>query len=177
MLSDLPLPVVIGAVSNKRNEILLIRRSKEPYRNHWALPGGKWKLGESLSEALRREFLEETNHSLQNVQLAAIISETLIDENVNLLNHFLLFFCLCTTDTTKGDIETEAGVCCWFSNGNMKDLLIVPTDRKLIETYLLSQDDLSSTIHFYDAELQALPYNKYELRAFYDYAEDNTNGR
>ncbi len=40
--------------------ILLVLRGKNPYINHWTLPGGTVSWGEPLVEALRREVMEET---------------------------------------------------------------------------------------------------------------------
>lgn len=44
-----------------RLSILLIKRKKHPFMNHWAIPGGFVNLDESLKEAAYRELQEETN--------------------------------------------------------------------------------------------------------------------
>ncbi|MCM3030443.1 MULTISPECIES: NUDIX hydrolase [unclassified Niallia] len=40
--------------------LLVIHKSQGPYRNRFDLPGGSLEEGESLAEAIDREFLEET---------------------------------------------------------------------------------------------------------------------
>jgi 8-oxo-dGTP diphosphatase len=53
----------VGGVSGlvvSDGKVLLIRRGKEPYKDHWSLPGGGVEPGETLREAVRREVLEET---------------------------------------------------------------------------------------------------------------------
>lgn len=41
-------------------KILLVKRGHEPGKGHWAVPGGKVRLGERMREAARREVREET---------------------------------------------------------------------------------------------------------------------
>lgn len=53
----------IGGVSGlivRDGKVLLIRRGKDPFRDHWSLPGGGVEPGETLREAVRREVREET---------------------------------------------------------------------------------------------------------------------
>jgi 8-oxo-dGTP diphosphatase len=40
--------------------VLLIKRRWDPYKGHWALPGGHVDQGEDTEHAARRELLEET---------------------------------------------------------------------------------------------------------------------
>lgn len=44
-----------------QNKILLARRAFEPGKGEWGLPGGFMELNETLEEATKREFKEETN--------------------------------------------------------------------------------------------------------------------
>ena len=52
--------IVIFTIRDRRLKLLLIRRSGEPYRGKWALPGGFVEIDEGLDEAARRELEEET---------------------------------------------------------------------------------------------------------------------
>jgi 8-oxo-dGTP diphosphatase len=47
-------------VQRGRLELLLIRRDKDPFPGHWALPGGFVEENEPLATAARRELWEET---------------------------------------------------------------------------------------------------------------------
>jgi ADP-ribose pyrophosphatase YjhB (NUDIX family) len=54
---------IVGGVSGlivQDGNVLLIRRGKQPYKDHWSLPGGGVERGERLREAAKREVLEET---------------------------------------------------------------------------------------------------------------------
>ncbi|RCK21717.1 NUDIX hydrolase [Thalassospira lucentensis] len=57
----LPRPIIgVGAVVWHDDQVLLIKRGKEPNIGSWSLPGGAQELGETLEQAVRREILEET---------------------------------------------------------------------------------------------------------------------
>jgi len=43
-----------------RHEVLLIRRGKPPFKDHWAFPGGFIEMDEKLVESAQRELREET---------------------------------------------------------------------------------------------------------------------
>ncbi len=52
--------VGVGGVVIRDARALLIRRGSEPLRGEWSIPGGILELGESLTEGVARELLEET---------------------------------------------------------------------------------------------------------------------
>jgi len=54
-------PLIGVSVSLFRDgKVLLIKRAKSPFLDHYSLPGGLVEIGESLEEAVRRELMEET---------------------------------------------------------------------------------------------------------------------
>ncbi len=55
--------VVILTVSERRLEVLLVRRRHWPFEDMWAIPGGFVEPNESLEDSARRELREETNVS------------------------------------------------------------------------------------------------------------------
>jgi 8-oxo-dGTP diphosphatase len=57
----------VFALVDGKAKLLLIQRKHEPYKGHWALPGGFVEMDEDLPEAAARELAEETG--LENVPL------------------------------------------------------------------------------------------------------------
>lgn len=54
-------PIVgVAAVVVRGDELLLIRRGREPMLGAWSLPGGALELGETTAEGIVREIFEET---------------------------------------------------------------------------------------------------------------------
>ena len=55
-----PVPAATALVVNSCGELLLGKRSVEPARGEWCLPGGFVELDESMEQAALRELQEET---------------------------------------------------------------------------------------------------------------------
>jgi 8-oxo-dGTP diphosphatase len=54
------LRLAVSVVVYQESRFLLVERAKNPGKGMYAFPGGKVEAGESLSDAARRELLEET---------------------------------------------------------------------------------------------------------------------
>ena len=61
---EYPRPAVttdVAIFTPDMSEVLLIRRGNEPYKGHWALPGGFMDMDETLYQCATRELKEETD--------------------------------------------------------------------------------------------------------------------
>jgi ADP-ribose pyrophosphatase YjhB (NUDIX family) len=74
-------------VVNPNAEVLIVRTTK--WRGTWGVPGGKLDWGESLEEALLREFREEVALDLQRVRFA-LLQEAILDPQFHVPAHFVL---------------------------------------------------------------------------------------
>ncbi|MBM3338122.1 MAG: NUDIX domain-containing protein [Betaproteobacteria bacterium] len=55
-----PIDVAVGILMKPNGEVLLgCRPEGKPYAGYWEFPGGKVEVGESILNALKREFAEE----------------------------------------------------------------------------------------------------------------------
>lgn len=70
--------VVIFTVEAERLQVLLIRRSAQPHKDVWSLPGGRLNDGESLAEAATRRL--ETETGVTDVFLEQLYTFSDLDE-------------------------------------------------------------------------------------------------
>jgi 8-oxo-dGTP diphosphatase len=56
----LPIDVAVGILMKENGDVLLGQRPEgKPYAGYWEFPGGKVESGETIIDALKREFVEE----------------------------------------------------------------------------------------------------------------------
>lgn len=139
-MHNYPLNIVVGSIM-KDGKCLLIRRLKEPYKNYWAIPGGKLEYGEHVSAGIEREFLEETGVTTKFNGLRGVVSEVLRDKETNLVSgHFLIW--VCGLDHVSGEpLRKDEGEVAWFG---LEDLekerdAVIPSDYLMIRRFVLGE--------------------------------------
>ena len=58
----------VYGVAMENGKLLLVKQKKGPHRGKYDLPGGKIEAGETIEEALRREFLEEVGMTFETMR-------------------------------------------------------------------------------------------------------------
>jgi 8-oxo-dGTP diphosphatase len=94
-------PIVgVAGVVVRGNEVLLIRRGREPLLGSWSLPGGALEVGETMAEGVAREVFEETGLRVRPVEIVATLDRIVRDEDGRVRFHYLLIDWMC--EVVKG---------------------------------------------------------------------------
>lgn len=88
----------VGAVIFNNEEVVLVKRGKEPGYGKWSIPGGAVELGETLKEGLLREIREETGLEVEIGGIVDVLDWVSRDAYDRIKYHYVLvdFWCKCT---------------------------------------------------------------------------------
>ncbi len=89
--------VVSTAIIEKDDKFLFVKETKPSAVGKWGLPGGKLEEGESITDCVRREVMEETGYHVTSENLLGIINKTATHEG----NTVIRFFYSCRISSTQ----------------------------------------------------------------------------
>ena len=125
---DAPI-VTVGLIVRKGDQVLIIRRGKEPNKGRWTIPGGAVELGEPLREAGRREIAEECGIDVTVGKVAEVLENIVRDSDGRARYHYVIIDFL--ADYVSGDVRpaTDVDDARWVSKADLKRFDI--TERAL----------------------------------------------
>ena len=130
--------VAVHALVLKERQILLVKRSKEPSKGRWSLPGGRIELGETIDEAIKREVFEECSIEIEIERVLDVTDSIIRDEEGRVRYHFVLIYLL--AQYTQGDAkaQSDAQVCRWVTTEELVGLDMNPQLRPVLMRALSS---------------------------------------
>ena len=143
----------------EKGKILLIHRSKEPYKDFWSLPGGKIEFGEHPEETAKRELFEETGIKGEVEAVRGIVNE-IVYENKEAEQHFILFVIQIKPETTEF-IESDEGKLKWHDLDNMDGLKMIPSDKLMVKEFILNNKEMK--VHAVKVKKQGSTYDVEEF--------------
>ncbi|MCP8970620.1 NUDIX hydrolase [Ectobacillus ponti] len=144
---------VTNCVLLKENEVLLLQK---PRRNWWVAPGGKMELGETVREAVVREYREETGIYLKNPSLKGVFT-FVIQENEKVVSEWMMFSFLATDYTGENQEECEEGILRWQRVGDIGNLAMAPGDYHIID-YLIKGSGIIYGTFIYTPDFELISY-------------------
>lgn len=114
--------VGVGAVVLHKGRVLLVRRGGQPSAGKWSLPGGLVELGETTTEAVRRELLEECSLAIRVVGVAGVVDRIVRDAQGRIRYHYVLVDYLASADSDRVTAGSDAGECRWVEVDRVEEL-------------------------------------------------------
>ncbi len=129
-------PIVgVGGIVINGDRVLLVQRAAEPLQGQWSIPGGALELGESLSDGVARELLEETGVAVQPTDIVEVLSRVLKTPDGRVQYHYVLIDYLCRPLDGGGDPQaaSDAGDARWVARADLGDYYLRPETIEVIE--------------------------------------------
>ncbi len=82
--------LAVSAAIIRDGKVLIVRRARPPAQGVYTLPGGGVEVGESLTEAVAREVMEETTLTVEPVALAGYREAIVRDGDGRVERHFVI---------------------------------------------------------------------------------------
>jgi ADP-ribose pyrophosphatase YjhB (NUDIX family) len=107
-------PVVgVGGVVVRDGRALIIRRAHEPRRGEWSIPGGTVEVGERLTDAVRRELVEETGLEVTVGPIIETFDRIHRDADGRIRYHFVIIDFACEAPLGEPVAGTDALEVAW----------------------------------------------------------------
>ena len=140
--------VIFGYDTKEGLSVLLIKRGIEPFKDHWAFPGGFIKMDEDAETGARRELREETSLETAHIEQFGCFSEVNRDPRERVIT--IAYYALVKkSEVVGGDDASEAH---WFPIDNVPPLAF-DHDRIL----RVALKTLKEKIHFMPIGFELLP--------------------
>jgi len=97
-----------AAIVTDEGGVVLVRRTHEPLRGRWTLPGGVLELGETLQAGVAREVLEETGLKVEVGPIVHAVDHIVTDAKGKTEYHFVIADYLCRP--CGGSLEARTDV-------------------------------------------------------------------
>ncbi|WP_332695475.1 NUDIX hydrolase [Halalkalibacter lacteus] len=135
---------ITNCVLTKNDKALLLQK---PSRGWWVAPGGKMELGESIKESAEREFREETGLQVENVNLRAVFTIVIV-ENDQPVNEWMMFTFQATS--YKGQLfeQSPEGKLEWKNISEVAKLPMAAGDRHMFSHVLHDQGVMHGTFYY-----------------------------
>lgn len=120
---------------------------KKPRRGWYAIPGGKMEQGESIKEAVVREYREETELHLHDPELAGAFTFSIYKDD-SVVQEWMMFTFVCLQYEGKLTAFCKEGELEWIPLHEIKNLPMAAGDRKIFAHVLSSKAMLYGTFSY-----------------------------
>lgn len=123
----------VGAIIIADLSVVLIRRANEPSRGEWSIPGGLVKVGETLSEAVVREAMEETGLRVSQGPLVKLVERIISDEYQKVKYHYVIADYKCAPISGQITAGSDAFEARWVRRNKLEDYGLTDLALEIID--------------------------------------------
>ena len=126
-------PIVgVGAVIVLDQRVVIVKRSTEPLKGEWSIPGGALELGETLSHGAVREALEETGLEVEPAGIIEVFDRIYPDADGRIRYHYVLVDFLCRPISGELRAGGDAAQARWVSREELPQFKLTETATRII---------------------------------------------
>jgi 8-oxo-dGTP diphosphatase len=125
-----PVPTV-DVILQRDSKVLLIKRKKDPFKDHLALPGGFVNEGETVEEAMERETREETSLEVEPIDILGVYSDPRRDPRKHILSVVFVGIVVGGQDKAGDDAASIE----WVDLGSIEKLTLAFDHSRILRDY------------------------------------------
>lgn len=155
--------IVLFTIKDGDLKVLLIKRRNDPFKEMWAIPGGRVEQDESLKDAAERELFEEVNVKVDYLEQLYSFGDPERDPRGRVIS--VTYYALVSYDNLKPMAASDAKEARWHSMFKLPELAF---DHKQILEYALQR--LRYKLGYTTVGFQLLPekFTLTELQSLYE---------
>ncbi len=155
--------VAVFTLKDQSLQLLLIRRAQEPFKGHWALPGGFLEIDEDLEQCAKRELMEETGISGLYLEQLYTFGSPNRDPRERIIS--VTYYALTPPDRLTPKAASDAAEAHWFSVSALPKLAF---DHQTIIDQALERLAAKSTYSTLALQLMPEVFTLSELQSAYE---------
>jgi len=128
--------VGVGAILLKGDNVLLVKRGREPSKGLWSIPGGLVELGEDVRDAIVREVKEETGLHIVPGELFDVVDAVHRDEQGRVRFHYVIVDFLAETEERQPVPGSDVDDARWTPIDGLARLAVTISAKAVIEKAL-----------------------------------------
>ena len=125
----------VSIICWKHSQVLLVKRGNAPFKGRWSLPGGLVNLGETLTDAAKRELWEETNINAQITKQLETFDSIQKDKKGKIKFHYALVVFEAKYFSGEAHAQDDVSEVNWCSMDQVEKLKLTPNTKQRIEKF------------------------------------------
>jgi 8-oxo-dGTP diphosphatase len=114
--------LAVSAAIFRNGRLLVVRRARQPAAGLFTLPGGCVEAGETLTEAVRREVMEETGLIVETIGLAGHRELVVRDAQDRVQRHFVILAFATRWVSGEPTLNDELAEARWLAPADLSGL-------------------------------------------------------